>query len=38
MSRNTKAIAVPVVPNSQGIDTNPFDLDALIVFMFHVLQ
>ena len=38
MSRSTKAIAVPVVPNSQGTDTNPFDLDALTVFMFRVLQ
>lgn len=38
MSRSTRAIAVPVVPNSEGTDTNPFDLDALTVFMFRVLQ
>lgn len=38
MSRSTRAIAVPVVPDSEGTDTNPFSLDALTVFMFRVLQ
>ena len=38
MSRSTKAIAVPVVPDSQGTYTNPFDRDALTVFMFCFLQ
>ena len=38
MIRNTKEIAVPVLPDSQGTYTNPFDLDALTVFMFRVLQ
>ena len=31
MSRSTKAIAVPVVPDSQGTYTNLFDLHALIL-------
>ncbi|GAU14656.1 hypothetical protein TSUD_97200, partial [Trifolium subterraneum] len=30
--------AVPVVPESEGTDSNPFSLDALAVFMFRVLQ
>eukprot|EP01018_Ginkgo_biloba_P015904 Gb_26327 [translate_table: standard] len=38
MSRSTKAIAVPVVPDSKGTDTNPFSLDDLAVFIFRVLQ
>ncbi|KAL4189279.1 hypothetical protein AMTRI_Chr08g206200 [Amborella trichopoda] len=38
MCRNTKAIAVPVIPDSEGTDSNPFSLDALAVFIFRVLQ
>nr|CAD1818356.1 unnamed protein product [Ananas comosus var. bracteatus] len=38
MCRSTKASAVPVVPESEGTDSNPFSLDALAVFMFRVLQ
>ncbi|VAH23978.1 unnamed protein product [Triticum turgidum subsp. durum] len=38
MCGTTKAAAVPVVPDSEGTDTNPFSLDALAVFMFRVLQ
>ncbi|XP_078442173.1 RNAligase [Wolffia australiana] len=34
----TKASAVPVIPDSEGTDTNPFSLDALAVFMLRVLQ
>ncbi|XP_038990462.1 tRNA ligase 1-like isoform X2 [Phoenix dactylifera] len=35
---STKASAVPVVPETEGTDSIPFSLDALAVFMFHVLQ
>lgn len=38
MCGSTKAAAVPVVPDSEGTDANPFSLDALAVFMFRVLQ
>ncbi|XP_057969723.1 tRNA ligase 1-like [Malania oleifera] len=38
MCRNTRASAVPVVPDSEGTDSNPFSLDALSVFMFRVLR
>ncbi|XP_006657526.2 tRNA ligase 1 [Oryza brachyantha] len=38
MCRTTKAVAVPVVPDSEGTESNPFSLDALAVFMFRVLQ
>uniref|UniRef100_A0A0E0HXR8 tRNA ligase phosphodiesterase domain-containing protein n=4 Tax=Oryza TaxID=4527 RepID=A0A0E0HXR8_ORYNI len=38
MCRTTKAAAVPVIPDSEGTDSNPFSLDALAVFMFRVLQ
>lgn len=38
MCRSTRASAVPVVPDSEGTDSNPFSLDALAVFMFRVLQ
>lgn len=38
MCRSTKALAVPVVPDSEGTDSNSFSLDALAVFMFRVLQ
>ncbi|XP_019448698.1 PREDICTED: uncharacterized protein LOC109351630 isoform X3 [Lupinus angustifolius] len=38
MCHRTKAYAVPVVPESEGTDSNPFALDALAVFIFRVLQ
>ncbi|XP_058108082.1 tRNA ligase 1 isoform X2 [Magnolia sinica] len=38
MCRSTRASAVPVVPDSEGTDSNPFSLDALAVFIFRVLQ
>lgn len=38
MCVSTRASAVPVVPESEGTDSNPFSLDALAVFMFRVLQ
>ncbi|KAL8120546.1 tRNA ligase 1-like [Apium graveolens] len=38
MCRSTKASAVPVVPDSEGPETNPFSLDALAVFTFRVLN
>ncbi|KAF5200007.1 tRNA ligase [Thalictrum thalictroides] len=38
MCRNTRASAVPVIPDSEGTDLNPFSLDALAVFIFRVLQ
>lgn len=38
MCHKTRASAVPVVPESEGTDSNPFSLDALAVFMFRVLQ
>ncbi|GLU19032.1 hypothetical protein SLE2022_353020 [Rubroshorea leprosula] len=38
MCHGTRASAVPVVPDSEGTDSNPFSLDALAVFMFRVLQ
>ncbi|KAL6598643.1 hypothetical protein ACP70R_046342 [Stipagrostis hirtigluma subsp. patula] len=38
MCHTTKAAAVPVIPDSEGTDSNPFSLDALAVFMFRVLQ
>ncbi|KAK7262359.1 hypothetical protein RJT34_29928 [Clitoria ternatea] len=38
MCHRTRASAVPVVPESEGTDSNPFSLDALSVFMFRVLQ
>ncbi|CAK7342904.1 unnamed protein product [Dovyalis caffra] len=38
MCRSTQASAVPVIPDSEGTDSNPFSLDALSVFMFRVLQ
>ncbi|KAL0533877.1 hypothetical protein IC582_028148 [Cucumis melo] len=38
MCRSTRASAVPVIPDSEGTDSNPFSLDALAVFMFRVLQ
>ncbi|GFY85759.1 RNAligase [Actinidia rufa] len=38
MSRRTRTSAVPVVPDSEGTETNPFSLDALAVFVFRVLH
>ncbi|RXI04526.1 hypothetical protein DVH24_038800 [Malus domestica] len=38
MCHSTRASAVPVVPDSEGTDSNPFSLDALAIFMFRVLQ
>ncbi|KAL6276040.1 hypothetical protein ACE6H2_019641 [Prunus campanulata] len=38
MCHSTRASAVPVVPDSEGTDSNPFSIDALAVFMFRVLQ
>ncbi|KAK7257736.1 hypothetical protein RIF29_31930 [Crotalaria pallida] len=38
MCHRTRACAVPVVPESEGTDSNPFSLDALAVFIFRVLQ
>ncbi|KAG6527108.1 hypothetical protein ZIOFF_009201 [Zingiber officinale] len=38
MCRTTKASAIPVIPESEGTDSNPFSLDALAVFIFRVLQ
>ncbi|XP_027345379.1 tRNA ligase 1 isoform X2 [Abrus precatorius] len=38
MCHKTRASAVPVVPESEGTDSNPFSLEALAVFMFRVLQ
>ncbi|XP_002993571.2 tRNA ligase 1 [Selaginella moellendorffii] len=36
--KSTDAIAVPIVPDSEGTDSNPFSLDALAVFIFRVLH
>ncbi|GFQ02089.1 hypothetical protein PHJA_002352800 [Phtheirospermum japonicum] len=38
MCRNTKASAVPVVPDSEGTESNPFSLEALAVFIYRVLH
>ncbi|KAL5198823.1 hypothetical protein ABZP36_002335 [Zizania latifolia] len=38
MCTTTKAAAVPVIPDSEGTDSNPFSLEALAVFMFRVVQ
>lgn len=38
MCHTTRASAIPVVPDSEGTDSNPFCLDILSVFMFRVLQ
>ncbi|KAI4322228.1 hypothetical protein L6164_021939 [Bauhinia variegata] len=38
MCRRTRISAIPVVPESEGTDSNPFSLDALAVFIFRVLQ
>ncbi|KAM7522308.1 hypothetical protein LguiA_012210 [Lonicera macranthoides] len=38
MCRGTKTSAVPVVPDSEGTESNPFSLDALAVFIIRVLH
>ncbi|KAK4490159.1 hypothetical protein RD792_000816 [Penstemon davidsonii] len=38
MCCSTKALAIPVVPDSEGTESNPFSLDALAVFIFRVLN
>ncbi|XP_076947153.1 tRNA ligase 1-like [Bidens hawaiensis] len=38
MSRSTKASAVPIVPDSEGTESNPFSLDALALFIYRVLN
>ncbi|CAI9289453.1 unnamed protein product [Lactuca saligna] len=38
MCRTTKASAVPIVPDSEGSESNPFSLDALAVFMYRVVN
>lgn len=38
MCRTTKASAVPIVPDSEGTESNPFSLDALAVFIYRVLN
>lgn len=38
MCHSTKASAIPVVPDSEGTESNPFSLDALAVFIFRVLH
>ncbi|CAA0811963.1 RNAligase [Striga hermonthica] len=38
MCRSTKSSAVPVVPDSEGTESNAFSLDALAVFIYRVLH
>ncbi|KAL4592202.1 hypothetical protein LXL04_005189 [Taraxacum kok-saghyz] len=38
MCRTTKASGVPIVPDSEGTESNPFSLDALAVFIYRVLN
>ncbi|KAK4709518.1 hypothetical protein R3W88_030443 [Solanum pinnatisectum] len=38
MCLSTKASAIPVIPDSEGTEINPFSIDALAVFIFRVLQ
>ncbi|KAL1552855.1 tRNA ligase 1-like isoform X1 [Salvia divinorum] len=38
MCRSTGASGVPVIPDSEGTESNPFSLDALAVFIFRVLR
>ncbi|KAJ4813012.1 RNA ligase isoform 1 [Rhynchospora pubera] len=38
MTQRFRVTAVPVVPDSEGTDTNPFSLDSLAVFIYRVLQ
>ncbi|KAL3834454.1 hypothetical protein ACJIZ3_009190 [Penstemon smallii] len=35
---STKVSAIPVVPDSEGTESNPFSLDSLAVFIFRVLN
>ncbi|KAI3997243.1 hypothetical protein MKX01_009087, partial [Papaver californicum] len=35
---STRVSALPVAPDSEGTDSNPFTLDALAVFIIRVLQ
>lgn len=36
--RTTKAAAIPVIPDCEGTDSNPFSLQSLAVFMFCVFK
>lgn len=38
MCLSTGASAIPVIPDSEGTETNPFSIDALAVFIFRVLH
>lgn len=38
MCRATNSSAVPVIPDSEGTESNPFSLDAFAVFIFRVLH
>ncbi|KAM3202312.1 tRNA ligase 1 [Capsicum annuum] len=38
MCLSTKASAIPVIPESEGTEINPFSIDALAVFIFRVLH
>eukprot|EP00250_Pteridium_aquilinum_P013800 c21581_g1_i1 orf=128-3352(+) len=38
MCRITSSIGVPVVPDSEGAELNPFSLEVLALFMYRVLQ
>lgn len=38
MCLSTKASAIPVIPDSEGTEINPFSIDALAVFIFRVLH
>ncbi|XP_057782702.1 tRNA ligase 1 [Salvia miltiorrhiza] len=38
MCRSTRASGIPVIPDSEGTESNPFSLDALAVFIFRVLH
>ncbi|XP_070006657.1 tRNA ligase 1-like isoform X2 [Nicotiana sylvestris] len=38
MCLSTNASAIPVVPDSEGTEINPFSVDALAIFIFRVLH
>ncbi|KAL3700604.1 hypothetical protein R1sor_018626 [Riccia sorocarpa] len=38
MCESTQAVAVPVVSDSEGTESNPYSLEALAVFAYRVLQ
>ncbi|XP_042002958.1 tRNA ligase 1-like isoform X1 [Salvia splendens] len=38
MCRSTGASGVPIIPDSEGTESNPFSLDSLSVFIFRVLH